>query len=130
MDKGINTKMSIHRRLKVFARWLFTSKKTVATAMAVTIATAASVQIIAAEPDIKPNWKKYKVSLDFVDSEKRIIVAGDREFLVPFNTPIYGSDQRAIAVANLRMGTKVWLYLDNRSSNQGMTEAKRIEQVK
>ena len=130
MDKGINKKMSIHRRLKVFGRWLFVSTKTLAATMAVTLAMAASVQIIAAEPDIKPDWKKYKVGLDFVDPENRIIVAGDREFSVPFNTPIYNSDQRAIAVANLRAGTKVWLYLDNRSFNEGMTEAKRIEQVK
>ncbi len=90
----------------------------------------ASLQVHSAEPQIDPDWHRYRVSLDFVDSDKRLIVAADREFVVPFNTPIYNTRRQAIAIANLQQGHKVWLYVDNTKPSHGLPEAKRIEQVK
>lgn len=89
-----------------------------------------SIQVHSAEPEIDPSWDRYRVSLDFIDKEKRLIVASDREFLVPFNTPIYNSKQRAIAIDNLQQGHRVWLYVDSAKPSDGLPEAKRIEQVK
>ncbi|MGB2259944.1 MAG: hypothetical protein ACPH4D_02655 [Porticoccaceae bacterium] len=93
-------------------------------------ATMVSIQVYSAEPEIDRDWDRYRVSLDFIDRDKRLIVASDREFLVPFNTPIYNSKQRPIAITNLQQGNNVWLYVDNAKPSNGLPEAKRIEQVK
>ena len=84
----------------------------------------------AAEPEIDPDWHRYKVALSFIDPIARLVVAGDREFVVPYNTPISNSTGQAIAIANLHQGDRVWLYLDNSIVAQGTAEAKRIERVK
>lgn len=84
----------------------------------------------AAEAEIDPDWQSYKVALSFVDPTTRLIVAADREISVPYNTPIFNSAGQAIAIANLRRGDRIWLYLDNSVIQSGPAQAKRIERVK
>lgn len=70
----------------------------------------------AADSEIDPTWKKYRVSISFIDIEKRLFVASDREFFVPFNTPIYNPQDRPIALANVKLGDRIWLYVDRGNS--------------
>jgi len=94
------------------------------------IASLLSMHTSAAEPEIDPDWQSYKVTLSFVDPAARLVVAGDREFSLPFNTPITNSKGQAIAIANLQSGDRVWLYLDNSVIDNGPTQARRIERIK
>ncbi len=84
----------------------------------------------AAQPEIDPDWQRYKVALSFVDPKARLVVAGDRELSVPYNSPIFNSAGQAIAIANLHPGDRVWLYLDNSVIHKGPAQAKRIERIK
>jgi hypothetical protein len=84
-----------------------------------------STATVSAEQQIDPSWKKYKVVISFIDSEERLFVASDREFFVPFNTHIYNRGNQPIALSNLKVGNKIWLYLGN--SKKGKSEVKRIE---
>jgi len=87
-----------------------------------------STSAVSAEQQIGPAWKKYQVAISFIDTEERVFVASDREFFVPFNTHIYNRNNQPIALSNLEVGNKIWLYLsmqDNRRS-----EIKRIEIIK
>jgi uncharacterized protein YchJ len=79
---------------------------------------------VAAEQELDPSWKKAKTTIDSVDLKHRSIVVADREFDVPFNTYIYGPDQAAIALSNLKSGNKIWLYLDKSRS-----QIKRIDKI-
>jgi hypothetical protein len=87
-----------------------------------------STATVSAEQQIDPSWKKYKVVISFIDSEERLFVASDREFFVPFNTHIYNRGNQPIALSNLKVGNKIWLYLGN--SKKGKSEVKRIETLK
>ena len=69
-----------------------------------------------ADSEIDPRWKKYSVNISFIDIEKRLFVASDREFFVPFNTPIYDAQNRPIALANLKLGDRIWLYAEHSNS--------------
>jgi len=69
-----------------------------------------------ADSAIDPNWQQYRVSISYMDSEKRLFVASDREFFVPFNTPIYDSQDRPIALANIKLGDRIWLYAQRGNS--------------
>ena len=71
---------------------------------------------VSAEQGIDTSWKKYKVSISFIDTEGRLFVASDREFFVPFNTPIYDSQDRPIALVNLKLGDSIWLYVERSNS--------------
>lgn len=71
---------------------------------------------VVADSEIDPNWKKHRVSVSFIDIEKRLFVASDREFFVPFNTPIYDSQDRPIALVNLKLGDSIWLYVERSNS--------------
>lgn len=92
---------------------------------ALTSAMLVSTSAVSAEQQIDPNWKKYQVVISFIDAEERVFVASDREFFVPFNTHIYSRNSQPIALSNLAVGNRIWLYLDN--SRKGRTEIKRIE---
>lgn len=83
---------------------------------------------LSGEPEIDPSWKKHKVIISFIDPEKRLFVASDREFFVPFNTAIYNHNSQPIALLNLQVGHKIWLYLDSKNSAQH--KVKRIEKTK
>ena len=87
-----------------------------------------STVTVTAEQQIDPSWKKHKVIISFIDSEERLFVASDREFFVPFNTHIYNRSHQPIALSNLKVGNKIWLYLGN--SKKGRSEIKRIETSK
>ena len=87
-----------------------------------------STVVISADQQIDPGWKKHKVIISFIDSEERLFVASDREFFVPFNTHIYNRSHQPIALSNLKVGNKIWLYLGN--SKKGRSEIKRIETLK
>lgn len=65
-----------------------------------------------ADSEIDPRWKKYSVNISFIDIEKRLFVASDREFFVPFNTPIYNPQGSPITLLNLKLGDRIWLYVD------------------
>ncbi len=65
-----------------------------------------------ANSDIDPSWKKHRVSISYIDPEERLFVASDREFFVPFNTPIYNSQGSPISLLNLKLGDRIWLYVD------------------
>lgn len=80
---------------------------------------------IAADQKIDPTWKTVKTTVDFVDLEGRLIVVGDREFEVPFNTPIYAVGDKPIALSNVRVGNPIWLYLDS-----SRAKIKRIDKLK
>ena len=69
-----------------------------------------------ADSEIDPRWQKYSVNISFIDIEKRLFVASDREFFVPFNTPIYDAQNRPIALANLKLGDRIWLYAEHSNS--------------
>jgi hypothetical protein len=69
-----------------------------------------------ADLEIDPNWRKYSVNIDYIDIKERLFVASDREFFVPFNTPIYDAQNRPIALANLKLGNRIWLYVEPGSS--------------
>ena len=69
-----------------------------------------------ADSAIDPNWQQYRVSISYMDSEKRLFVASDREFFVPFDTPIYSAQRQAIAMTNLKRGDSIWLYVDRDNS--------------
>lgn len=64
-----------------------------------------------ADSEIDPSWHKYRVSINYIDIEKRLFVASDREFFVPFNTPLYDPQDRPIAFASLKIGDRIWLYV-------------------
>lgn len=87
----------------------------------------------AVEPQIDPDWQRFQVGISYVDPDSRTIVANDREFELPFNTGIVNSRGQAIAVANLRAGDQVWLYLDSAPQSMGaiggMPQAKRLERI-
>ena len=68
---------------------------------------------LTAEPESDATWRSYQVTLSFIDPKARIIVVADREISVPLNTPIFNHSGQAIAMANLRRGDKLWLYLDS-----------------
>jgi hypothetical protein len=87
-----------------------------------------SAVAISADQQIDPGWKKHKVIISFIDSEERLFVASDREFFVPFNTHIYNRNNQPIALSNLQIGNRIWLYLGN--STKGRSEIKRIETLK
>ena len=70
----------------------------------------------AANSEIDPSWKKHHVSISYIDSEKRLFVASDREFYVPFNTPIYNPKGDSIALISLKRGDSIWLYVDRDNS--------------
>ena len=80
---------------------------------------------MAADQKIDPTWKTLKTTIDFVDPKGRLIVVGDREFKVPFNTPIYDVGDKPIALSNLRVGNPIWVYLDSSRAN-----IKRINKLK
>jgi len=69
-----------------------------------------------ADSEIDPSWRKHHVSISFIDTEKRLFVASDREFFVPFDTPIYSAQRQAIAMTNLKRGDSIWLYVDRDNS--------------
>ena len=76
-----------------------------------------------AEQEIDPNWKSIETSIDFIDVEQRLIVVGDREFEVPFNTYIFNNN-KAAALSALQVGNRVWLHMDSSRSH-----IKRIEKL-
>ena len=100
------------------------------TSLLLVIASLLSLHSSAAEPEIDPDWQRYTLVLSFVDPLARLVVAGDREFTLPYNTPISNSNGQAIAIANLKSGDRVWLYLDNSVTDKGPTQARRIERIK
>ena len=83
---------------------------------------------VSAEQGIDTSWKKYKVSISFIDTEGRLFVASDREFFVPFNTAIYNRNNQPVALSTLKVGNKIWLYLGDK--NSARPEIKRIEIIK
>ena len=87
-----------------------------------------STSAVSAEQQIDPSWKKHKVVISFIDSEERVFVASDREFFVPFNTHIYNRNNQPIALSNLEVGNKIWLYLGRQNNRR--SEIKRIETIK
>jgi len=82
---------------------------------------------LSAEQQIDPGWKKYLVTINYIDTEERVFVASDREFFVPFNTGIFNQNQQPIALSNLKVGNKINLYLE--LNTNGNTEIKRIEKL-
>ena len=84
-----------------------------------------TTSVVSAEQQKDPNWNKYRVVINYIDQEERVFVASDREFFVPFNTHIYSRNNQPIALSNLEVGNKIWLYLDN--SRKDRAEIKRIE---
>lgn len=82
----------------------------------------------AADMEIDPNWHRFSTQIDFIDSPARLMVAGDRQFTVPFNTPIYSHTGKSTAISNLREDDKIWLYL--KKSGENGFQVKRIEQIK
>ena len=76
-----------------------------------------------AEQEIDPNWKSIETSIDFIDVKQRLIVVGDREFEVPFNTYIFNNN-KAVALSALQVGNRVWLHMDSSRSH-----IKRIEKL-
>jgi len=69
-----------------------------------------------ADSGIDPRWQKHRVSISYIDIEKRLFVASDRELFVPFNTPIYNPQGNPIALVNLKIGDSIWLYVDRENS--------------
>jgi hypothetical protein len=69
-----------------------------------------------AEPEADPSWQKYRVGISYIDPEKRVFVASDREFFVPFNTPIDNAQGSPISLINLKLGDSIWLYVDRSNS--------------
>ncbi len=80
-------------------------------------------------PDISKSWKMFEPVLDYVDVDERRVVAGDREFSVPMNTPLFDAGGRAIALNRLQVGQQIRVYLD-RNSTEPTPVAKRIELLK
>ena len=46
------------------------------------------------EQKIDPSWKKYLVTISYIDTKERVFVASDREFFVPFNIAIFNQNQQ------------------------------------
>ena len=69
-----------------------------------------------ADSKIDPSWQKHRLSISYIDPEKRLFVVSDREFFVPFNTPIYNSEGSPIALVNLKLGDSIWLYVERGNS--------------
>lgn len=83
--------------------------------------------VLSLEQQVDPSWKRYLVTISFIDTEERVFVASDREFFVPFNTLIFNQNSQPIALSNLQVGNKIALYL-NINAN-GKSEIKRIEKL-
>lgn len=66
--------------------------------------------------EIDPEWKKHRVSISYIDPEERLFVASDREFFVPFNTPIINPQGAPIALLNIKLGDSILLYVDRDNS--------------
>ena len=84
-----------------------------------------AMPVVAADETIDPMWKSIKTSIDFIDPIQRLIVVGDREFEVPFNTMIFNASDDPIALSSLKQGNRIWLHLDAKKAH-----IKRIEKRK
>ena len=84
---------------------------------------------VAAEQEIDPKWEKFKTTIDFVSAKQRLLVVGDREFAVPFNTHILNSNNQPVAMSDLHLDETVLVYL-YRAENGSRPEIKRIVKLK
>ncbi|MDA7853060.1 hypothetical protein N9A71_05865 [Porticoccaceae bacterium] len=84
---------------------------------------------VSAEQEIDLSWQQVKTEIDFISQNNRLIVIGDREFSVPFNTYIFNAKNQPVALDRLSKGNRVLVYL-NRPKNGSRAEIKRIEIIK
>lgn len=84
---------------------------------------------VAAEQKIDPKWEKFKTTIDFVSAKQRLLVVGDREFAVPFNTYILNSNHQPVAMSDLHSGQSILVYL-YRAEDGNRPEIKRIVKLK
>ena len=84
---------------------------------------------VSAEQEIDPSWQQVKTEVDFISQKNRLIVIGDREFSVPFNTYILNTNNQPVALDRLSKGNIVLVYL-NRPKSGSRAEIKRIEIIK
>jgi len=98
--------------------------RTALLAISLLIATSA-----VAEQEIDTNWQKVKTQIDFISQQNRLIVIGDREFSVPFNTYIFNANNQPVALDTLSKGNRILVYL-SRPKNGSPADIKRIEKLR
>ena len=88
--------------------------RTALLAISLLIATSA-----VAEQEIDTNWQKVKTQIDFISQQNRLIVIGDREFSVPFNTYIFNANNQPVALDTLSKGNRILVYLSRPKRQSG-----------
>ena len=73
-----------------------------------------------AEIPIHPDWQKHRVTISYVDPGKRLFVASDREFSVPFNTPVHNAKNKPIPLSALKVGDTIRLYFDKEINSKAI----------